>query len=116
MKRIWLAFFNSLRGFRWALQHEAAVREEIILLIIALPVAKWLSRDLMMFVALIGVLLILIAVELLNTAIEKLSDHITLERHPQIGLVKDLGSTAVFAMLILVVMVWGAAAWMRFAA
>ncbi|MGL4728972.1 MAG: diacylglycerol kinase [Bosea sp. (in: a-proteobacteria)] len=105
------AFFNSLRGFRWALRREAAVREEIIGLSIALPIAALIAPDLASFVMLIGVILALIAVELLNTAIEKLADHITPEHHPQIGIVKDLGSAAVFAMLILAALVWGHGLW-----
>lgn len=113
MQRIIRAFLNSLRGLGWAARNEKAVLQELILLALALPLALWLARDVMMFAALIGALLLLIAVELLNTAIEKLADHVTPERHPQIGLVKDLGSAAVFAMLLLNVLVWGAAFWMK---
>lgn len=115
MKRIVLAFFNSLRGLNWAARHEAAVRQELILLAVGLPLAAWLAKSLWVFVGLIGALLVLLAVELLNTAIEKLADHITPEHHPQIGLVKDLGSAAVFALLALNGLVWGAALWQRFA-
>ena len=57
-------------------------------------------------VALIGVILLLIVVEFLNTAIEKLSDHVTPDIHPKIGFVKDLGSAAVFFALLIVGMVW----------
>lgn len=115
MKRIWLAFFNSLRGLRWAACHEAAVREELILLAFAVPLAAWLASSLLLFVALVGAVLLLLAVELLNTAIEKLSDHVTPEHHAMIGVVKDLGSAAVFALLALNLLLWGAAVWLRFA-
>lgn len=113
MQRIIRAFFNSLRGLGWAARNEKAVLQELILLALALPLALWLARDAMMFAALIGAVLLLIAVELLNTAIEKLADHVTPEHHAQIGIVKDLGSAAVFAMLLLNGLVWGAALWMK---
>ena len=113
MKRIILAFFNSVRGLRWAVNHEKAVMQELYLPAVAVPLAALLAWDIMIFIALVGAVLFLIAVELLNTAIEKLADHITLERHPQIGLVKDLGSAAVFIALVMNLLVWGAAIWVR---
>ncbi|MBM3608576.1 MAG: diacylglycerol kinase, partial [Alphaproteobacteria bacterium] len=60
-------------------------------------------------IALIGVMLIILAVELLNTCVEKLCDHVTPERHPQIKAVKDMGSAAVFCALALAGLVWLAA-------
>jgi diacylglycerol kinase (ATP) len=57
----------------------------------------------------IGTLLVVLAVELLNTAIEKLSDHVTREQHPDIGMIKDFGSAAVFCALCLAGLVWLAA-------
>ena len=63
----------------------------------------------MMQVALIGVVLLLLAVELLNTCIEKLCDHVTPAIHPQIKVVKDMGSAAVLATLLIAVGVWLAA-------
>lgn len=111
MDRIARAFFNSLRGLKWAGEHEAAVRQEIVLFAVGLPLAVMLARDLVTFTLLVGSLAILIAVELLNTAIEKLADHVTPEHHPQIGIVKDLGSAAVFMLLVLSAFIWGAALW-----
>lgn len=116
MKRLYLAFFNSLRGLGWAWRFETAVRQELILLTLAVPLALVLAKTAMVFVALISAVLLLLAIELLNTAVEKLSDHITPEHHPQIGVVKDLGSAAVFMGLVLNVLVWGAALWVRFLA
>jgi diacylglycerol kinase (ATP) len=112
MDRMIKAFFNSLRGLSWAARNESAVRQELLLLLmLALPLALLLARDLMTFALLIGSLLTLLAVELLNTAIEKLCDHVMPDHHPQIGLVKDLGSAAVFAMILVCALVWGAALW-----
>ena len=113
MRRIILAFLNSMRGLRWAIRHEKAVMQELILLAFCLPLAAYLAQSLLMFVALVSAVLFLIAVELLNTGLEKLADHITLEHHPQIGLVKDLGSAAVFMALLLNLLIWGAAMYMR---
>lgn len=66
------------------------------------------------YVAMIGVILIVLAVELLNTAIEGLSDHVTPEYHSQIGVIKDAGSAAVFCILILGALVWFAGIGVRF--
>jgi diacylglycerol kinase (ATP) len=107
--RIVGAFFNSMAGLQWAFRREAAVREECIGLLLAIPVALVIAASPMMFAAMIGVILGLIAVELLNTAVEKLADHVAPYRHPAIGLAKDLGSAAVFMMLLLTGLVWLAA-------
>jgi len=91
MKRIYIATLNSLHGFASAFRSEAAAREEIIALLIALPVGLWVAPSAAWYVAMIGVLLVLIAVELLNTAVEKLADHVAPERNPKIGALKDYG-------------------------
>ena len=114
MQRIISAFWNSVAGLRWAGRHEAAVRQELLGLLFAVPAAIWLADDIWLFVALVGSVLLLLAVELLNTGLEKLCDHVTPEQHPQIGLVKDLGSAAVLAALLLAALVWGAALWQAF--
>lgn len=111
MNRLIAAFYNSVRGLRWAFRHETAVRQELIGLGLAMPLALVIAEDMPTFIALIGAVLLLLSVELLNTAVEKLSDHITPEHHPQIGIVKDIGSAAVFVMLVLNVMLWGWAFW-----
>lgn len=116
MKRLYLAFFNSLRGLGWAWRFETAVRQELLLLAFAVPLAAVVAKSVFVFVALVSAVLLLLAIELLNTAIEKLSDHVTPERHIQIGIVKDLGSAAVFMGLVLNALVWGAALWVRFIA
>lgn len=88
---------------------EAAVREEAILLAIAIPGGYFIAPNLAWYVAMIGVLLVVLAVEFLNTAIEKLSDHVTPEHHYDIGRIKDFGSSAVFCGLGLTGLVWLAA-------
>jgi diacylglycerol kinase (ATP) len=103
------AFCNSMRGLAFAARSERAVRQELVVLAIAVPAALLVSQDLWVRVALIASLLGLLAVECLNTAVEKLCDHVTPEHHPRIGIVKDLGSAAVFCMLALSSLIWGAA-------
>ena len=72
-----------------------------------------LFRSLAWWLALVGSLLALIVVELLNTAIEKLSDHVTPEHSQAIKVVKDLGSAAVFFALMIAFAIWVAALWVR---
>jgi diacylglycerol kinase (ATP) len=106
----WIAAFrNSCAGLVFAVRSERAVRQEAIALILAVPAAFMIGQTLLAQMALIGVVLLLIAVELLNTCIEKLCDHVTPAIHPQIKVVKDMGSAAVFATLLIVVSVWLAA-------
>ena len=106
MDRIIKAFFNSLAGWRHAVRTEAAVREELIVLILALPTVFFLTDSAWKRLALIGVLVFVLIVEFLNTAIEKLCDHVRPEIHPQIKVVKDLGSTAVFLSIALALAAW----------
>jgi diacylglycerol kinase (ATP) len=74
--------------------------------VFAVPLAFVVTEDAWKRTALIGVVLLLLAVEMLNTAIEKLADRLTTEHDPQIGRVKDMGSAAVGIVLLLAGMVW----------
>lgn len=109
MVRLWKAFLNTLAGLHWGVRHESALREELLALVLGLPMSFFVASSVGWWLALIGSLLLLLIVELLNTAIEKLSDHVTPDRSPAIKVVKDLGSAAVFFALLLAVLVWGAA-------
>src|ERR1700720_1535786 len=113
MTRLWKAFLNTLYGLGWALRREQAVREEFAVFAIALPVSFFVAASVGWWLALIGSLLGLIIVELLNTAIEKLSDHVAPEHSHAIKVVKDLGSAAVFIALTLAFIVWVAALGVR---
>jgi len=108
------AFRNSWAGLSHALRTERAVRQEAAALLAALPLALIVGVGLWQRVALVGVVLLVLAVELLNTAIEKLADHVTSELHPQIGIVKDLASAGVLCALALAGLVWLAALAERF--
>lgn len=115
MFRLWKAFLNTLAGLYWGIRFETALREEVIALALGLPLSFFVAANVGWWLALVGSLFALLVVELLNTAIEKLSDHVTPQHHLQIKVVKDLGSAAVFFALTLAVMIWAAALWMRFA-
>ena len=104
---------NSANGLRQALRREAAVRQEAALIAVAIPLGLAVAPNAGWYVAMIAALLMLIAVELLNTAIEKLADHVTPGWNTEIGLVKDLGSAAVFAMIVMTGMIWLTAAALR---
>jgi diacylglycerol kinase (ATP) len=114
VKRLFSATLNSLRGLRYGVRHEAAVREEAILLVFGVLLGLAVAPSAAWYVAMIGSLLILLAVELLNTAVEKLADYVTRERHTEIRKIKDFGSAAVFCALCLVGLVWLAAIAVRF--
>lgn len=114
MLRIYKAFFYSMQGLRWGFAREPALRQEMVLLVLGVPLAVWAAPNAGWFFALVGGLLLLLAVELLNTAVEKLADFITTERHEAIGVVKDMGSAAVFCLLALNAGLWGWAVWMKF--
>jgi diacylglycerol kinase (ATP) len=112
--RIWAAFWNTVGGLREGLSTEAAIKQEAALLLIGLPLSFLIATDLWIWVALVGSLLLLLAVEFLNTAIERLCNHIQPEKHDAIRVTKDLGSAAVFFAIALVALVWIAAVVARF--
>jgi diacylglycerol kinase (ATP) len=94
------------RGLIAAAKSEQAFREELLALIIAVPLAFVVAAEAWKRLALIGVIFLLMAVELLNTAIEKLSDHVTPARHPDIGRIKDIASAAVGVALAIAGLTW----------
>ena len=106
MLRLLRATLNSWNGLRAAARSEQAFREEIAALLIAVPAAFFLATDTWRRVILIAVVVQLMIVELLNTAIEKLSDRVTPALDTQIGRVKDMGSAAVGLMILLALAIW----------
>lgn len=107
MRRWARATLNSWRGLRVCFEKEAAFREEVLLLIVAIPLAFLLSSDPWRRLALIAPVFLLLIVELLNTAIERLCDKVSPQHDPAIGRVKDMGSAAIGLTLIGLVAVWG---------
>ena len=106
MKRLYLATINSWNGLKFAVRSEQAIREELVALVLAIPLAFIIGTTAARRLELIVVVLLLIAVELLNTAIEKLADRLTREIDPQIRDVKDMGSAAVLAALVIAGATW----------
>ena len=106
MLRVWRATINSLNGLIFAFRSERAVREEVVALILALPLSWLVGATPARRVELVVVVLLLLVVELLNTAIEKLADRLTLDHDPQIGRVKDMGSAAVGVALAIAGLTW----------
>jgi diacylglycerol kinase (ATP) len=104
--RLLRASRNTWNGLRAATRSEAAFREEIVVLVIAVPLAFFIASDIWQCALLVGVILFIMVVELLNTAIEKLSDHVTPNTHPDIGRVKDMASAAVGISLLMAAVVW----------
>jgi len=107
LKRLWLATGHSLRGLRLSYSSEAAFRQEVWLAVVLLPLAFFLGESAVERAMLAGSVLVLLIVELLNTAIEAVVDRIGLERHALSGFAKDAGSAAVMLTLALVALTWG---------
>ena len=105
LKRIINAFGYSMKGLRAAFKHESAFRQETVLLIILLPAAFMLG-NIVDYSILIGSLLLVLIVELLNSAVETAVDRIGDEHHELAGRAKDMGSAAVFISLLNVVVIW----------
>ena len=97
---------NSWNGLVAITRSERAFQQELVALIIGIPLAFLIATGTWQRVLLIGVLVLLLIVELLNTGLEKLADVITRDHHPGIGWVKDMGSAAVGLALLLAGLVW----------
>ena len=96
----------SLKGLIAAFKHESAFRQELAVLLLAIPAGIWIADSLLDFVLLIAVCLLVLVVELLNSAVEAAIDRIGTEQHPISALAKDYGSAAVMISLILAGAVW----------
>jgi diacylglycerol kinase (ATP) len=113
MDRILRATANTWNGLKAAIRTEAAFRQEIAVLLVAIPLAFVIGQTAWTRLLLIGAVVFVMVVELLNTAIEKLADRVSREIDVQIGTVKDLGSAAVGLALLLAAAVWLVALAMR---
>ncbi len=107
--RIVKAAKYSWRGLCAAWRHEHAFRQELVLATVLIPAAFWLGRDPMQIALLAGSVMLVLIVELLNSAIEAVVDRVSLDLHDLSGRAKDCGSAAVFLALILCAVVWLAA-------
>jgi diacylglycerol kinase (ATP) len=104
--RFWRATINTRNGLAFAFRSEQAFREELVGLAIAVPLAWLIGATTMRRIEMIAAVVLVLIVELLNTAIEKLSDRLTTDHDPQIGRVKDMGSAAVGVTLVMAGLFW----------
>jgi diacylglycerol kinase (ATP) len=106
LSRVAAAALNSARGLREGLVTEAAIKQEIAIAVILFPASFFVAANVWVWLALIASVLFVLVVEFLNTAVERLCNHVTPERHEAIRVTKDLASTAVFFALALAGLVW----------
>jgi len=107
LKRVFYAARYSWKGFKSTWKHEAAFRQEVILFALMTPLAFWIGDTASERVILIAVLLIVLVVELLNSAVESVVDRIGEDYHKLSGRAKDQGSAAVFLSFFIAILVWG---------
>ncbi len=105
--RIWNAVLYSRNGLRDAWRHEAAFRQELLLVAVLLPLGLYLGDNGIERALLVGSLLLILIVELLNSAVEAVVDRISAEHHDLSRRAKDLGSAAVMLALANAAVVWG---------
>lgn len=114
ISRVFKALGYTWDGLKAAAEHEEAFKQELYV-IVPLAIAAWcvpvsfLERAL-----LFAVLMLILIVELINSAIEANTDHISLERHPLAKRAKDMGSAAVFLAIVVAVSVWVCVLWQRY--
>jgi len=106
IKRAFLATKNSLNAFKWLMKNESAFKQEVLMLVLLIPITCYVDITLKEQVGLIVSLLFIVFTEVINTAIEVVVDRIGLEIHPLSGLAKDLGSAAVLLSLLIAILVW----------
>lgn len=106
-RRILNAFSYSLAGLRAAYLHEDAFRQELYLALILIPLALWLPATHIGKALMIASVLLVLIIELINSAIEATVDRISLENHDLAKRAKDIGSAAVFVSLMNVLITWG---------
>ncbi len=106
-KRIFSAFFYSIDGFRAAWKHEHAFRQELIIAVPGVVIALLLPVSVLEKLALVGVLVIVLVIELLNSAVEAVVDRVSLDRNPLSKNAKDLGSAAVMLAFAFALITWG---------
>ena len=114
IKRVINAFGYSLRGLQAALRYESAFRQEVAIFVLLLPVAIWLGKSPLEYILLIGSMLLVLIVEVLNSAIEAVVDRVGAEQHELSGRAKDMGSAAVLLTLLNAGFIWLMIVYQRF--
>ncbi len=107
LRRLVNAFGYSMDGFKAAYQHEDAFRQEVWLSLVLIPLAFYLEAEALHRILMVGSVLLVMIVELLNSAVEAVVDRVSIERHALAKRAKDIGSAAVLLALINLGVVWG---------
>ena len=115
LTRVRNAFRYSMQGLAATWRHEDAFRQEVLLAIILIPIALWLNVGVTAKALMIAAVMLVLIVELLNSAMEAVVDRISLEHHPLAKRAKDVGSAAVFLSLINAGIVWAVIIWSKYA-
>lgn len=106
IKRIIKATSYSIQGLRAAFKHETAIRQEILLLLISIILAIMFDVSVIERILMIGVVVLVLMIELVNSAIEAVVDRIGVEHHELSGRAKDIGSAAVMVALVFATFTW----------
>jgi len=106
IKRLINACFFSFAGFKATWTHEEAFRQEVVLFVVTTPLAIWLGETAIEKLLLIGSIVLVMLVELLNSAVEVVVDRVGLEHHELSGRAKDIGSAAVMMSLAWATVTW----------
>ena len=106
LRRIWNAMFYSFHGFREAYRNEDAFRQEVWLALVLIPIAFWSPASGIGKALMIGSVVLILIVELVNSAVEATVDRVSLENHWLAKRAKDVGSAAVMTALVNAVVVW----------
>ncbi|MFI8418403.1 diacylglycerol kinase [Serratia sp. NPDC078593] len=115
LTRIIKAFGYSYKGLTAAWQHEAAFRQELVAAVLAILLAAWLDVGAIARILLIGSVVLVMIVEVLNSAIEAVVDRVGTEHHELSGRAKDMGSAAVSLTIVLALFVWVSVVWQHLA-
>lgn len=106
-RQIWDAFKWSMKGLRAGWRHEASFRLEVCLAVILVPLGLWLGHGPLEKIALVLPPVLVLSAELLNSAVEAVVDKVSPEFHELAGRAKDMGSAAVFLLLMMTALTWG---------
>jgi diacylglycerol kinase (ATP) len=114
LRHIGKAFIWSAAGIQTAWKNELAFRVEAIIIIILIPLGIWLGKSAAERALLIASCLLILIIELLNSAVEAVVDRIGTEHHELSGRAKDMGSAAAFFAMLTAGIIWALIAWERF--
>ena len=106
LKRFINAFIFSFAGFKAAWTHEEAFKQEVVAFLVAIPLAIWLAENNIEKLLLIASVVLVMVIELLNSAIEAIVDRVGVEYHELAGRAKDMGSAAVMLSILLAIATW----------